>query len=156
MAIRASGIPIHLEDQTIVADGTWPVRMGVPLPNRYVDPLFTLEENGIPVPLGQRIAGNWERDGAAKWIHLDFLGRWVNGQPAEYHLKLAPPPVMQSSLAVNDTVDAISVDTGEVQFEVGKAPFHLNGSGPYLVDDQHRRYQGDKVRLLSRMKTKCR
>lgn len=149
--IPADGIPIVLEKQEFVADATWPVRTGVPLPvNAVMDASrLALFENGAPIPAQITPVATWCPKGSVQWVHLDFVGRYTQGEPAEYRLKLPPQAGTSptSPLTCEQTADKITVDTGPLRFEVKRKRFTgiaaawfngaqviTNSAGPYLED----------------------
>ncbi len=165
-ALPAEGLPLLLEEQSILADGVWPARTGIPLPLNAVPAAegLALFENGVRVPLQARTTATWGPDGSAQWALLDFLGRYSKGKPAEYRLKLEGGAVpSRARLSCRETADKIVVDTGMVKFEVGRkrfagieaAWFDPTGSGryndletvikgpggPYLVDGRIIRFE---------------
>src|ERR1051326_8496200 len=92
VTIPADGIPIQLEEQSILPDATWPVRAGLPLPVNAVTESgqLALFENGRPVPAKVTPLGTWCPPGSVQWMHVDFLGKYNGGKPAEYRLKVLP------------------------------------------------------------------
>lgn len=125
--IPAEGIPINLESQSFVPNAAWPVRMGVPLPINAVTDVrrLALFENGVQVPVKVQATATWCPKGSVQWALVDFIGRWKDGKPAEYRLKLTPIPTAPrvTTLKCTETADKIVVDTGAVRFEVGKKKF---------------------------------
>ncbi|MBI4026667.1 MAG: hypothetical protein HY360_16915 [Verrucomicrobia bacterium] len=125
--IPPEGIPLVLEKQDFLPDTIWPVRTGVPFPvNAVLDvSQLALFENDKPVPAQIKAAATWCPKGSVKWAHLDFLGRYEKGKPADYRLKLLPaaPASLKTALTCTQTDDKITVDTGCVRFEVNRKKF---------------------------------
>lgn len=140
------GIAILLEDQAIMSDGTWPVKLGVPLPRGTVEDVnrLALYEDGVRIPAEVRSAATWEPKGASKWVHLDFVGRYQDGKPARYRLKHEPAPLasMKTGLVCTKSKSHFQVDTGYVRFKVNhqafngieQAWFDASGKGAYDLD----------------------
>ncbi|MBI4023786.1 MAG: hypothetical protein HY360_02330 [Verrucomicrobia bacterium] len=124
--IPTEGIPIQLEDQKILGDVVWPMRVGVPLPiNAVMDARqLALFEDGRQAPANFTPMATWCPQGSVKWVHLDFLGRYQGGKPSSYRLKFLPQtsPV-QTPLKVEQDEGKIVVDTGAIRFEVGRKKF---------------------------------
>src|SRR5262249_55662816 len=85
VTIPADGIPIELEEQTIVPDATWPVRSGVPLPINAVSNAskLALFESGREVPAKVTPLATWGPQGSVQWVHVDFLGKYSGGKASE-------------------------------------------------------------------------
>src|ERR1051326_748651 len=127
VTIPADGIPIQLEEQSILPDATWPVRAGVPLPvNAVADAgQLALFENGKPVPSKITPLATWCPQGSVQWVHVDFLGKYNGGKPSEYRLKLLP------SSAIPLTSSPLPRRGEEVISQAGNAanPSPLAGEG---------------------------
>lgn len=123
-AIPADGIAIVLEPQDVLADGAWPVITGVPLPRGAVDDVsrFALYENGQRVAVQVTPAATWEVGGSVKWMHVRFVGRYTNGEPATYRLKLEDASARQGTPGVDLRTFWAQCD-------------------PYLVDEAGARYE---------------
>ena len=167
--VPAEGIPIRLETQPFLADGLWPMRVGVPIPINAVTNTANLAlfEDDKPVPFQVIPVATWCPRGSVKWAHLSFTGRYKAGKPCEYRLKLMPqpgtPPV--SPLKVTQTDALIEVDTGAVKFQISRKAFagiekawydpsgkgkyndaapellRKDLGGPYLVDEKGARFE---------------
>ena len=153
--IPTTGIPIQLEEQSILPDATWPVRVGVPLPVGAVTDTsrLALFEDGKPVEAQIKPVARWCPQGSIQWAHVDFLGKYSGGKPADYRLKVRSTDFSRNSAAstspmppeggttnqVNQTDDQITVDTGSIRFIVNRkrfagieaAWFDATGSGKY-------------------------
>ena len=159
-AFPADGVPLALEQQSHRPDAVWPVRCGVPLPLGTVTDTSRLVvlEDGQRIPAQITTRATWHVGGSAKWIHVDFRGRYHSGKPAKYRLALLPAtaPALKTPLQCQQTDDQITVDTGTVRFLVNRRQFKgvetawvapkqdghydldhpvMSGSaGPYVVD----------------------
>lgn len=158
VAIPADGIPIALEDQSFVPNMTWPIKTGVPLPQGALNDVsrLALFEDGKPIPAGVRQIATWGPGGSARWIHLDFLGKYAQGKPAQYRLKVLPQaaPAMTSPLHVDQTDERITVDTGAIRFIVNRKQFRgvdqawLDPSGTGKYDEAKPVVQGSQGPFL--------
>lgn len=142
VTIPSDGIPIEIEKQEHMADATWPMRAGVPLPINAVKDAsqLALFADGKPVPSQIKPIARWCPEGSVQWVHVDFLGAYNAGKPAEYRLKVQKiPPEGGTPNRVTQTDDRIEVDTGAIRFEVNrrkftgveKAWFDPSGMGKY-------------------------
>ncbi len=169
--IPEEGIPVVLEAQSFLGDAAWPVRTGIPLPiNAVMDASrLALFEDGRRIPAEIRPRATWCPEGSVQWIHLDFLGRYRDGEACEYRLKLLPAAddgkARPSALKVSTSPEMIAVDNGYVQFTVSRREFSgiedwqvdLTGRSrylakdrapqvpiaPYLVDEKDQRFEPD-------------
>src|ERR1051326_2268630 len=161
------GVPIALQDQKALANVDWPVRVGVPMPPDAVwsaDQLM-LYENGRRIPAQIKTRATWSPDGPPQWVHLYFVGKYRNGKPAEYRLKMSPGKSGEAALSLaTQTDDKITVDTGAVKFEVNRRKFAgieqawlgntkvIDGQGgPYVVDERGIRWEAkfdDKAEVI--------
>ena len=150
-----------LEPQSHLADAVWPVRCGVPLPLGTVTDTSRLAvlEDGQRIPAQITTRATWHVGGSAKWIHVDFRGRYhkVESRPIIVSPCCLPrQPALKTPLKCEQTDDQITVDTGAVRFVVNRHQFKgietawvapkqdghydldhpvVSGSaGPYLVD----------------------
>jgi len=124
VSIPADGIPIQLEAQSSFPDATWPVRAGVPMPiNAVMDAgQLVLFENGKPVPAKITSLATWCPQGSVQWVHVDFLGKYNGGKPAEYQLKSGKNE-STAGVKVSQTNNVITVDTGAIRFVVNQKKF---------------------------------
>ncbi len=126
-AFPAQGVPLGLEPQTHLADILWPVRCGVPLPVGAVNDTSRLVvlEDGQRIPAQITARATWHVGGSAKWVHVDFRGRYRKGKPASYRLALLPAeaPALKTPLKCEQTEEQITVDTGAVRFVVNRRQF---------------------------------
>ncbi len=162
----AEGVALALEPQTHLADAVWPVRCGVPLPPGVVTDASRLVvlENGRRIPAQITVRATWHVGGPAKWVHVDFRGRYRKGKPASYRLALLPAtaPVLKTPLMCEQTDDQIIVSTGAVRLAINRHrftgietawaapkqdgrydlehPLVADSAGPYLVSGRFVRF----------------
>jgi hypothetical protein len=167
--IPAEGIPVRLEAQSFLPDGQWPVTTGVPLPMNAVTEAaqLALFEDGQRVPAQVAPVATWSPQGSIKWVRLSFVGRYKGGKPCEYRLKLlsGAAGAATASLKVDQTADAITVETGALKFQVSRKAFagiekawldpfgkgqyrgddpvlaRKGAGGPYLIDEKGARFE---------------
>ncbi|HTU26374.1 MAG TPA: hypothetical protein VMF30_13295, partial [Pirellulales bacterium] len=159
-AFPSEGVPLALEPQSHLADAVWPVRCGVPLPFGTVADAsrLALLEDGKQISAQITPRATWHVGGSVKWVHVDFRGRYRAGKPAKYRLVLLPsaPPGTKTPLAVRQTDEQITVETGAIRFVVDRRKFSgieaawlapkydgrydlehpvvRDSAGPYIVD----------------------
>ncbi len=132
----------------------WPITTGVPFPPgalQSADQVRLLDEAGKEMPVQVARTGLHE-DGSVRWLLLDFQADVPKAGctlALEYGQGVSRVAVPRP-LKVEDTEDAVRVDTGPLQFSVSKSRFNgldtitIEGSevvaeghdgGPYFVDD---------------------
>lgn len=151
--IPSAGIPLVLQPAPVKGSQVSPLITGIPISRHQAQSPdeFTLLENGKPVTAQFTQRATWYPGQEVKWLGLSFLARYENGQPADYRVIRKNPPALESPLRVRDSDDAISVNTGAIEFEIGKRPFTgirsvkiagkekplVQGEGgPFLVDER--------------------
>ena len=95
-----------------------PVSLGLPLPQgELFDPgcVSVSDNNGVKTPLQTEAAVRWREDGSIKWLWLHFQTSLTGGGEAELQMEYGPevePAVVESSVKVTETDEAVTVDTG--------------------------------------------
>lgn len=127
------GIAITQHAQDVMQNGTWPMTIGVPLPRGAVYDVNELSLGDVPCDI-DAVARWGPGDGASiKWVHLRFAGKYDGGKPVTYYLrKVSARPA--SNLKVQESAEAITVDTGAIRFQVNRKRF--NGIAAAWVDGQ--------------------
>ncbi len=162
-------LPLQLPAQPDVSSVVWPTHAPVALPAGLVKSVdeLTLYEDGQPAPADIRAAGAWSTHPGAslKWVHVHFLARYRQGQPARYELRRGrgkPAPAPGFALRCVEEEKTITVDTGAVRFVLSKSafagleqlwydptgkgrydagkPLLAGPGGPYLVDGRAIRF----------------
>lgn len=156
--IPAEGIPIEVDPQSHLPNGSWPVETGVPLPRGVVHGVGELElvEDGAAIPATLEERGRWQPGGSLKWLGLAFVARWNGTAPRSYRLRRvdggAPP---EGALRVrNKAGPNVVVDTGALRFTVNRQAFagvklagtttaglRAPSAGPYVVDERGTFYE---------------
>lgn len=163
------GIPVRLEAQSFLPDAQWPVTTGVPLPLNAVTDVASLMlfEDGQRIPAQVAPVATWSPQGSIKWVRLSFVGRYKGGKPCEYRLKQSAgiAGAVFAPLKVDQTPDAITVETGALKFQVSRKAFagvenawldpygkgqyrgddpvltRKGAGGPYLIDEKGLRFE---------------
>jgi hypothetical protein len=140
VAFPKEGVAINVHAQGHVPDGVWPISTGAPMAPgamRDVSGLVLLE-NGRPVPAQFTTRGTWGPKGYVKWVGVDFLARYDKGTPRQYRLAQGAPVTPPRPVRVEETPEAITVDTGALKFTVSRkfagieqAWLDRNGDGTY-------------------------
>lgn len=158
--IPKEGIPLVLQSSPMGGLQVSPIITGIPISRHQARSLeeFTLLEDGKPVPAQFSERATWYPGQEIKWLGLSFLARYTNGKPAEYRLVHKNSSAASSPLKVTESETVIRVDTGAIEFEVGRKPFtgiqlvKLAGretgvvsgkGGPFLIDERGKLYNSE-------------
>ncbi len=139
-------IPVGVEDGSNVKRESFPVRLGVPLPEgafKAGTPARLLSPEGKPVPAQIETANVWP-DGSAKWLMADFQADCPANGFAFYKMEVgrAGPPA-RANLAT-EMADAIEVNTGPMWLRISKKEVAIPGelfidrNGDGRFDDSER------------------
>ena len=158
--LPTDGIPLVLESSPVGGKQVSPIITGIPISRHQAENVgeFTLLENGKPVPAQFTERATWYPGQGLKWLGLSFLAAYQDGKPAEYRLVHKAPAVGATPLKVTESDDTIRVETGAIEFEIGRKPFagiqhvKLAGrnaplvtgrGGPFLMDERGRVYNSE-------------
>lgn len=140
-AFLLGNVPLFLYPQQHLADVSWPTHATAALPRGWAaaaDSLVLLE-NDKPIRAQVEVVARWPDD-SAKWVHVYAAYRYSGGKPARYQFSKVGAGAAQplaSPLRVEDTPQAISVDTGVLRFRVAR-PFagivELERDGQKVLD----------------------
>ncbi len=157
------GVPLTVHAQSHLPDGAWPITTGIPLPRHVTSDvgLFQIWDNRGPVPAQFKVRSTWYPDREIKWLGVDFVAQYQQGRSADYRLVLMPenrlqwPVTPQTPLKVEAVDGAYVVNTGAIQFKVGRdrfagieevrlvkadgtlsAPVVSGEGGPFLIDER--------------------
>ncbi len=129
---RPLEVPLTVQESAGVDRQQEPISGGVPLPegvfrSDQTFALFSAEGEAIPC---QAVPLVVETDGTLRWILLDFQDDVAPRATQSYVLRAAEPEVrIAEPLSLEDTAEAVRVDTGAVRFTVDKQrPFSLLSS----------------------------
>ena len=127
---KSGVVPLTVKEPSGVDRDREPVTFGVPFPEGALDTPehIKLEDGqGTEIPCQARVLGRW-LDGSVKWILLDFQTDVSARGEATFELSYGPEvtraPVEQG-IRIEETEEAIRVDTGALKFDVGVRTFAL-------------------------------
>ena len=123
-----------------LGSGAYPITTAIPLPYGMISDTahVRLLEDGQPVPSQTIVRSRWtrgggpdagDRAGSIRWLGLDFMARYNNGQPRRYQLEIGPSvdaaPAPAKPLTVEQSETAITVNTGPLEVVIGREAFRL-------------------------------
>ena len=123
-------VPLTVAESAGVARTAEPVTFGVPLPQGLTSDTARLRltrQDGRVVPASFRVANRWTSDQSVQWVHADFFADVEARGKSMYRLQLSdtPVPTPSAALKVIAGADQITVNTGPLEFTVGR-------NGPFL------------------------
>jgi len=139
LTAQSLDVPIRLQEFAGVARQGEAVTFGIPLPKGLItdtERLRLVGADGDPVPASFRAVNRWWDDGSIQWVHTDFAADAAANGEALYRVRLSDAPVPEPSakLVVNEDRDAVTVDTGPLQFEVRRLGPLFDAPGLHDVD----------------------
>jgi hypothetical protein len=110
----AEGVAINVHAQSHVANVSWPIATGIPMPQGAIRALGRLAvlENGARIPAQFTIRATWGPQGDIKWLGVDFVARYDAGVPRNYKLVLMDGTALTTPLAVMTTASTYTINTG--------------------------------------------
>jgi len=155
-----------------VADGSWPMQFGVPLPKgAVVDPatVRVVDDQGKTLPTQATVRSRWgftDRS-SLRWLGLDVQllpadTTWPDRQPSKWKVEFGQniqPGKPTKAINIKETKAGFDVDTGPLQFRIRRNGFNLidratlrgrtvitkgANHGPFLVD-----HNGDVYRAAN-------
>ena len=125
---RASGvfepIPVVATNPTDGPLVGYPQRLGVPLPKGAIADAAALgltDDEGDAVPADFGVLSRWD-DGSVRWASADFLADLPAGGDARFLVAQGAADAA-GGVEIEDTADAVRVDTGRLSFELSREPF---------------------------------
>jgi|GEM_PF-4590312 len=155
-------IPIRVHAQPDLPGVRWPISTGVPFsPGSLTstDHVRLLDPDGKEVPCQISVRATWSPHGPVQWLGVDFIPTLV-AEAQQYTFEYGPNVRrnMTANLKVEQTDNAVTVDTGPLRFTVDRKQFNLiasaalngrevlsastsgGGGGLSLVDHEGNRY----------------
>ncbi|MCJ7623429.1 MAG: hypothetical protein MUO76_07985 [Anaerolineaceae bacterium] len=136
-AVTSLSIPLRVYNTLDVSRNNEPLTSGVPLPRALgitdTDSLLLVDASGEAVPAQFTSLARWggsPDDSAAplRWVLVDFQTSVGPAETAYYYLQEGGPgPEPQLSLLIDDTPEAVLVDTGVAQYRIDKTTGNLGG-----------------------------
>ena len=128
-------VDLTVTEPSGVARSSWPVTSGVPLARgalRDPDRVVLLDGQGRPLPLQTEVLTRWP-DGSIRWLLLDFPIDLPANQTSVLQLRYGNDVVAEgrkaadsaNTLRVEETDEAVTLDTGPLKLEVSKTRFRL-------------------------------
>lgn len=136
-AVTSLSVPLRVFNPLDVSRNGEPLTSGVPLPRALgitdTDSLLLVDVSGEAVPAQFTSLARWGAspdDLAAplRWVLVDFQASVGPAEAAYYYLQEGGPgPEPQRSLVIDDTPEAIFVNTGVAQYSIEKSTGNLGG-----------------------------
>jgi hypothetical protein len=146
---KTADVPLLLfRDAGLVHMSGLPVSTGIPLPDGMLDDpaQVALLENGVEAPCQTTARARWTKKGTVKWLGLDFLAGYVNGEPKQYVLQIGKTPKARPAqpVTVDRSPEAFVLSNGALQVTVGRKKFRLFDK---VLLDRNRdgRFDGDAI-----------
>jgi hypothetical protein len=145
-----------------VARSSWPVTSGIPLGRgalRDAGRVALFDGQGKPLPLQTEVLTRWP-DGSIRWLLLDFPIDLRANETSVLKLRYGKDVVAEKpsrALRIEETDDAVTLNTGALKLEVSKKRFRLldrvwldrDGDGRYAEEERVTASEGAGIEVTA-------
>lgn len=124
-AFAAPASPSLLVDESAaLARKQWPVTIGVPLPNGWVNGGQSVRvvdaKTSKPIPTQSRVLADWPGGRGARWLLVDFQTDLASRGKIRMSLQAGSPPAPKVKVDVQQRGSDVEIDNGVLHLLVGK------------------------------------
>ncbi|MCW5854110.1 MAG: hypothetical protein KIT87_28845, partial [Anaerolineae bacterium] len=134
LALSLPVLPVRVPIETFAApvlgsEKGIPIRTGIPMPNGLLHDAMQVRmlENEVEVPCQTTVRARWSKDGAIRWLGLDFQAAYDEGQPRRYVLEIGRPAGVTApgSVTVMESPEAYVLANGRLRAVINRKQFRL-------------------------------